>query len=422
MATQKLTALKVRHATEPGRYGDGDGLYLRVRENGSRAWLLRCKVPGGKTYDLGLGSVADVTLAEARAAAAAARRKVRAGVDPTASLAAPVEAEPARTFRDVAEAYVTAQEAGWKNPVHRAQWRSTLRTYAYPKLGDMPVSVITTMDVHAVLAPIWTTKTETADRLRGRIERVLASAKALGLRSGENPAAWKENLADLLPPASKLKKVEHHKSLPWERCPAFVALLMDRDGDGARALLLTILCALRTSETLDATWREFDLTTKTWTIPAERMKTERMHRVPLADAAMALLLATPEAARDPAAHVFHDGEPAMPLSNMTMAAVLKRMDVDDGTVHGFRSSFRTWAAESDGSYREDVAEACLAHATKNKVIAAYQRGELFELRKMMMANWARFLLPGGLPNAAVTRNAWDSRVDDPAAASPDQQA
>ncbi len=395
LATQKLTALKVRHATEPGRYGDGDGLYLRVRENGSRAWLLRCKAPGGKTYDLGLGSVVNVTLAEARAAAAAARGSIRAGVDPTAAPAVPPSiVEPPRTFRDVAEDYVTAQEAGWKNPVHRAQWRSTLNAYAYPRLGDMPVSAITTVDVHAVLAPIWTTKTETADRLRGRIERVLASAKALGLRSGENPAAWKENLADLLPPAGKLKKVEHHKSLPWERCPTFTALLIDRGGDGARALLLTILCALRTSETLDATWREFDLATRTWTIPAARMKTGKMHRVPLADPAMALLLATPDAARDPAAYVFHDGDPAMPLSNMTMAAVLKRMAVDDATVHGFRSSFRTWAAESDGSFREDVAEACLAHATKDKVIAAYQRGELFELRKAMMADWARFLLPG----------------------------
>ena len=394
MPTQKLTALKVRHATEPGRYGDGDGLYLNVRQNGSRAWLLRCKMPGGKVRDMGLGSVADVTLAEAREAAAKARGKVRMGVDPIAARnAPPPEDAPVRTFREIGEEFVKSQETAWKNPVHRAQWKSTLETYAYPTLGDMPVNAITTSHVLAVLQPIWTTKTETADRLRGRIERVLASAKALGLRSGENPAAWKENL---LPPAGKLKKVEHHASLPWDRCPAFVAFLTDRNGDGARALLLTILCALRTSETLGATWREFDLAARTWTIPAERMKTGKMHRIPLPDAAIALLLKTPEAARDPAAYVFHDGAPTIQLSNMTMAAVLKRMEVDDATVHGFRSSFRTWAAESNGSYREDVAEACLAHAIKNKVTAAYQRGELFELRKIMMADWAHFLLPEGL--------------------------
>lgn len=250
------------------------------------------------------------------------------------------------------------------------------------------------MDVHAILRPIWTTKTETASRLRGRIEHILASAKSLGLRSGENPAAWKENLASLLPPPNKVRRVEHHKSLHWKRCPDFVASLDDREGDGARALLLTILAAVRTSETLLARWCEFDLAQRSWTIPKERMKMERGHRVPLSDSAMALLQATSVEARMPSAYVFHDGNPSVPLSNGTMAAVLKRLGVNEATVHGFRFSFRTWAAESSGNYRQDIAEAALAHMTKDKTAAAYQRGELFDLRMAMMADWERFLFSG----------------------------
>ena len=398
MATHKLTTLKVRHATAAGRYGDGNGLYLNVRPNGSRAWLLRYKLPGGKTRDMGLGSVADVTLAEARELALKAREQIRTGTDPIVARNVPVtEAIVARTFREVAEEYVKSQEAGWKNPVHRAQWRSTLESYAYPTLGDMPIASITTVDVREVLQPIWTTKTETASRLRGRIERILASAKSLGLRSGENPAAWKENLANLLPPPNKVRKVQHHKSLFWKKCPAFVASLDGKEGDGARALILTILAAVRTSETLLARWCEFDLAERSWTIPEGRMKMERDHRVPLSDSAIALLEATSVSARLASNYVFHDGDPSVPLSNGTMAAVLKRLGVDEATVHGFRASFRTWAAESSGNYRQDIAEAALAHMTRDKTAAAYQRGELFDLRVAMMADWDRFLFPKG-PN------------------------
>ena len=401
MAVHKLTSLQVRHATAPGRHGDGNGLYLNVRPNGSRAWLLRYRLPGGKTRDMGLGSLADVTLAEARELASKAREKIRAGMDPLATRTVPVlEAATARTFREVAEEYVASQEAGWKNPVHRAQWRSTLKRYAYPSLGDRPVASITTVDVREVLQPIWTTKTETASRLRGRIERILASAKSLGLRSGENPAAWKENLATLLPPPNKVGKAQHHKSLPWKKCPEFVASLDGKEGDGTRALLLTILAAARTSETLLARWCEFDLTERSWTIPRDRMKMERGHRVPLGDSAMAILMAKPVAARVPSAYVFHDGDPQVPLSNATMAAVLKRLGVNDATVHGFRASFRTWAAESSGNYRQDIAEAALAHMTKDKTAAAYQRGELFDLRTSMMADWDHFLFPLGLQLAS----------------------
>lgn len=283
--------------------------------------------------------------------------------------------------------------------MHRAQWRSTLKRYAYPVIGDIPVGVIGTSDVRAILEPIWTTKTETASRLRGRIERVLASAKSLGLRSGENPAAWKENLANLLPPPSKVRRVKHHKSLPWKECPAFFATLTIKEGDGARALLLTILAAVRTSETLLARWSEFDLAAGTWTILEERTKMERTHRVPLADTAMALLEVTPADARHSSSYVFHDGDPAVPLSNMTMASVLKRLGVSEVTVHGFRSSLRTWAAESSGNYREDVAEAAFAHMTRDKVVAAHQRGGLFDLRTSMMADWDRFLFPNGFRTA-----------------------
>lgn len=204
----------------------------------------------------------------------------------------------------------------------------------------MPVNAITTVYMRAVLEPIWTTKTETADRLRGRIERILASVKALELRSGENPAAWKENLAELLRPAGRVKKAEHHKSLPWERCPAFFASLLSREGQGVRALVLTTLTAVRTTEPLGARWRELDLEKLTWTISAERMKGKKMYRVPLSNSVIALLEATPVSERDPAAYLFHDGNPTVRLSNMTMAAVLKRRGLDDATVHGFRFSFK----------------------------------------------------------------------------------
>lgn len=247
-----------------GRYGDDGGLYLNVRPNGSRAWLLRYTLPGGRTRDMGLGSLANVTLAEARDAAARARERIRAGVDPIqvrgeTAADATVAAMPAKTFRDLGKQYVRAQESGWKNPVHRAQWRSTLETYASPILGGIPIGAITTSDVLEVLAPIWIEKNETASRLRGRIERILAAAKALGLRFGDNPAAWKENLDALLAPAGKVKKKGHHKSLEWKRCPDFAVALEQQGGSGARALLLTMLTATRTSETPEATWKEFDL-------------------------------------------------------------------------------------------------------------------------------------------------------------------
>ena len=408
MPKEKLTAREVLNQKRPGRYGDGGGLYLNVRANGSRAWLFRYRLPGGRTRDMGLGSVDDVTLSKARDLASKARERIRAGEDPIeARTAAAIGEDPGKTFREVGDDYVRAQQVAWKNRVHRAQWASTLATYVYPVLGGIPVSRISTTDVLAVLTPIWTARPETASRVRGRIERILASAKALGLRSGENPAAWRGNLQALLAPSGRIKKAGHHKSLDWKLCPGFLTTLIKLDGSGARALLFTMLTAARTSETLGATWGEIDLEEKTWTVPGNRMKADKLHRVPLGPTAMAMLKATPPRARIAGNYIFHDHAPDRPLSNMTMSAVLRRLGVTNATVHGFRASFRTWAGESDGYQRDDIAEAALAHMPRGKTAAAYQRGDLLDLRAAMMASWDAYLLPNGYTDRSVQQASTD---------------
>jgi integrase len=295
----------------------------------------------------------------------------------------------------VAEEFIGRNEAGWRNAKHRQQWRNTLTTYVYPTLGELPVSAIDTGLVVEVLDPIWTDKPETASRVRGRIEAVLDAATVRGFRQGPNPAQWKGTLAHVLPARARVRKVAHHAALPFEDMPGFLASLRSRAGMAARALEFAALTAARTGEVLGARWGEIDLTTKVWTVPADRMKAGREHRVPLSDPVIDLLekvrplALTADGKADPAAPVFPGPRRALPMSNMTMLMLLRRMKRDDLTAHGFRSTFSDWAAERT-AYPREVVEMALAHAIGNKVEAAYRRGDLFEKRRNLMEAWATF--------------------------------
>jgi integrase len=398
-----LTAVKVKTAS-PGRYGDGNGLYLYVRSADARFWLFRYTPRGRKMREMGLGragaDLAAVSLSDARARAAELHKLVRAGIDPlvqreaaAVATAAAVQNAAVRsiTFRVAAERYLDAHADAWRNPKHRAQWRSTLDTYAHPHIGDLPTGEVGTEHVLAALEPIWRCKAETAARVRGRIESVLDYATARGWRGGENPARWRGHLANLLPARSKVAPVEHHAALPWAEMGAFIEALRNQAGVAARALELGILTAARTGEVLGARWGEIDMLTKVWTVPARRMKAAREHRVPLSAPALVIVgdmaKLRIDGSRD--AYVFPGVQPGRPLSIMAMAMVLRRMRRNDLTVHGFRSSFRDWTAEATG-YAREVAEAALAHALGDKVEAAYRRGDLFEKRRRLMEDWATF--------------------------------
>ncbi len=398
-----LNAVKVK-SLPPGTHGDGAGLYLQVA-GGSRAWLFRYK-RGGKTHWQGLGSFPAVSLAAAREAAAAARKTLAQGVDPIAArrpVAAVEAVQPARTFAEVAEAWLAAHEGSYRNPKHRAQVRTTLETHAIPKLGKMPVASISTGDVLAVLQPLWKVTPETASRLRGRIEGVLSYAKALGWREGQNAAAWKDNLDHLLPATGKVRRVEHHAALPWAQMPGFMKALRQRDGIGAMALQFTILTAARSGETRGATWGEIDLAGATWSIPGPRMKAGVPHRVPLSGAALAIL-ADMALLRDPKAGaealIFLGAKRGRPLSDMSLTAVLRRMGRGELTAHGFRSSFRDWAGEATDHPRE-LAEAALAHTLRDKVEAAYRRGDALDKRRRLMGEWAAFCASPAAETARV---------------------
>ena len=390
----KLSALKVRNLTVPGRYGDGGGLWLQVRSADRRSWVFRYKRQG-RPHWMGLGPLDDVTLAEARELAREARRALLKGDDPLDQRRAERAERAGVSFREVAELYIKSHETAWRNETHRAQWRSTLATYAFPAFGDRPAAEITVGDVMRVLEPIWREKAETASRLRGRIESVLDYATARGWRTGDNPARWRGHLANLLPARSKVARVEHHAALPWRAVGAFMADLRSQGGIGAAGLEFAILTAARTGEVIGARWGEVDLAEHVWTVPAERMKAHREHRVPLTDAALAVLRRMePGRPERGDGFVFPGARRGRPLSNMSLAAVLKRMGRADLTVHGFRSTFRDWAAEAT-DYAREVAEAALAHTLRDKVEAAYRRGDLFEKRRRLMEEWADFCGQGG---------------------------
>lgn len=387
----KLTAVKVRALTAPGRYGDGKGLWLQVRDADHRSWLFRYMLKG-KARQMGLGTLDAVTLAQAREAADEARKLIRQGIDPIEHRRASREARAAAnalTFRETAERYIAAHEASWRNAKHRQQWTNTLATYAYPLIGELPVAAIEVGHVMQVIEPLWRDKTETASRLRGRIEAVIDYATARGWRAGDNPARWRGHLESLLPPRSKVQRVEHHPALPWREMGAFMATLRDDAGIAARSLEFAILTAARTSEVIGARWAEFDLAEGTWTVPAERMKAGREHRVPLSAAALRVLEGMAPAQGVAGDFVFPGGRKGKPLSGMAMLMLLRRMERGDLTTHGFRSTFREWAAEAT-AYPREVAELALAHVNKDKVEAAYQRGDLFAKRRRLMEDWATF--------------------------------
>jgi len=397
MAIELLSARKVATESKAGLYGDGGGLYLKVTPSGTKSWVFRYW-SDGRRHALGLGPVHTVTLAEAREKARDQRRLRLDGHDPVNVKRAKaaerrVETAKTMTFEQCAKAYIGAHETGWKNAKHAAQWPATLETYAYPVFGNLPVAAIDTGLVMKAVEPIWATKPETASRVRGRIESVLDWAKAREYRQGENPARWKGHLDNLLPAPSKAKRAarrttgrgEHHAALPYGEMAGFMVALRQQEGVAARALEFAILTATRTSEVLGATWSEIDLQGRMWAIPGSRMKAGKEHRVPLSDAALALLAGLPRRGD----YVFPGAREGSPLSNMALLMTLRRMGRGELTAHGFRSTFSDWCAERT-AYPGEVREMALAHTVSDKVEAAYRRGDLFEKRRQLAEAWARF--------------------------------
>jgi integrase len=386
-----LSATKVKSLKKPGDYLDGRGLYLQVRNQSSKSWILKYSMQK-RAREMGLGSAFDFDLADARDMRDRYRKLVKLGVDPiehrkTETAERTAEKAKAVTFKDAATRYIAANRSGWKNIKHASQWEATLKAYAYPTIGALPVQAIDTALLMKVLEPIWSTKPETASRVRGRIESVIAAAKARGEFKGENPATWKGHLDKLLPKTSKVRSVENHAALPYADLPAFVIELHKREGIAASALEFLILTAARTGEVLGATWDELDLRKSVWTIPDERMKNGREHQVPLSAPAVAVLERMSKITNG-GNYVFFGQSSGRSLSNMALLVLLRRMERHDITSHGFRSTFRDWAA--DRGYQDAVAEAALAHTVPDAVVAAYRRTTFFELRKQMMDDWATF--------------------------------
>ena len=384
----RLSALKVKAARKPGRYADGDGLYLYVTAAGNRSWIFRYRDRvTGKLRDKGLGPERDVPLEKARGAAAACRESLRAGSDPIDAqrdqkLSLRLERARRVTFGQCVTRYIDAHAAGWRNAKHAAQWSATLDTHA-ATLKDVPIAEIDVGQVLACLEPIWSDKTETATRVRQRIEAVLDWATARQLRTGENPARWRGHLQKLLPAPAKVKRVEHRAALPYTDAPALMVELAKLETTASAALRLQVLTAARPGEATGARWDELDLDAGLWTVSGDRMKAGREHRVPLAPQVVQMLKALPRTAD----HVF-PGKPGKPI---TTAATLKLLKASYPhlSAHGFRSTFRDWAAERT-AYSSEVVEGALAHAIKDKTEAAYRRTDLLARRAKLMAEWARF--------------------------------
>lgn len=388
MAARTLHRLSARSVTTlkaTGRHADGGGLYLSISKDGARRWVFLFRWRGSPR-EMGLGGARDVTLAKARELATAARAAVKDGRDPI-SERDKVKAVGV-SFEDFAKEFIGIKKAGWKNAKHSSQWDNTLTRYVYPTIGKLAPADITTQHVTKILQPIWSKKTETASRVRGRLESILDAAKAKGLREGENPARWRGHLDQIFPKRSKVRKVKHHPALPFAELPAFIALLRKRNGEGALALRFLIHTAARTTEVIECKPEEFDLSVPAWSVPAERMKADRDHRVPLTDAAIQILEATGRLGTKRRV-MFTGDEPGEPISNNTMLALLERMGFGHVTVHGFRSTFRDWASETT-HFHGDVVEMALAHKIESDTEAAYRRGELFEKRKELMAAWSAY--------------------------------
>ncbi len=392
---KELSATDVRRLTKPGNYSVGGvhGLMLRVEPTGAKRWILRFTA-GGKRRDAGLGGYPTVTLAQARQEAREMRNHARRGTDPIhdrqAARDALRAAEAKRvTFDECAARYLEQTASAFKNPKHRKQWRTSLERYASPHIGGLAVDRIELAHILNTLRPIWEQIPETASRIRGRIEKVLDYAKASGHRSGENPAAWRGNLDAVLPAPSKIKRVQHHRALDWREAPVFVATLRQREGIAARALEFVILTAARSGEVRGATWDEIDFKARTWTVPAERMKADKAHTVPLTDDMLAVLKALPRIEGSP--YIFPAARGGA-LSDMALSAVMRRMEVN-ATPHGLRSTFRDWTSERT-SYAHEVAEQALAHTIPSPVERAYRRGSLLEKRRRLMSDWCAYLHNG----------------------------
>lgn len=401
-----LSAKQIEFA-KPGTHPDGHGLYLRVKDSGAKSWMYRYQITGIRKT-MGLGGLTDLSAPAARTKALEYGELVRRGVDPRDELERretvkaermALERAEKTTFRMVAEEYIAGHRAGWRNAKHGDQWTNTLKTYAFPVIGDKPVGDVTTEDVLRILQPIWTGKTETASRVRSRMELVLSYAKAKKLRQGENPALWRGHLDMLLPPPKRVKAVAHHPALDYRQIPLFMSALRAVSGSGARALEFAILTGCRSGEVRLATWGEINLETKLWIIPAHRMKAKKEHRVPLSRSAMRLLEELPRFKG--VDYVFPGSRDVKPLSDMTLSATIRRMNEGDAppwrepvsgnpvVPHGFRSTFRDWAGETT-SFPREVVEHALAHQLKDKAEAAYARGTQFEKRRMLMEAWARW--------------------------------
>ena len=421
---EELTALDVKRLAHPGgkrnvlfSVGGVTGLYLQITPKGGRSWVLRIKV-GSLRRDIGLGGFPTVTLSQARDKARDARDKIERGIDPVeerkATKAALIAAQRrGLTFVDAVDKALAAKLDAFKNPKHRQQWENTLATYVTPDLGKMLVQDITTQDVLRVLQPIWATKTETASRVRGRIEAVLSWATVAGHRTGDNPARWAGNLKELLPPPSKVANESNHPALTLDDAPRWFAALQAREGFGARALEFAALTATRSQEVRGALWSEIDLDKALWIIPAARMKMEKEHRVPLSARAVELLKALPKLEGN--SLVFPAARGGQ-LSDMTLSATMKRMhesDISKGGAgyldrvskrpavpHGLRSTFRDWVAEMT-TYPGDMAEVALAHKISNAVEASYRRGDMIEKRRRMMADWSDFMEGKAMSTAIV---------------------
>lgn len=386
----KLTTITVRQARRRGLYGDGGGLFLQVSAGGAQSWVFRWK-EAGRFRVMGLGPVHTVSLAEARDKAVACRKLRLDGIDPIAErrakrAAVQLDAAKAMTFRQCAEAYIDAHRIGWRQRTLDA-WERTLERHVYPAIGKLPVQSIDVGLVLKAVEPVWRDRPETADRVRGRIESVLDWAAARGYRRGDNPARWRGHLENLLPKSSQVRRVEHYAALPYAVLGAFMPELRAEHGAAARALEFAILTVGRTNEVIGARWDEINLADRLWTVPADRMKGKKEHRVPLSNRAMAILEQLRGDRRDE--FVFPGSKPGRPLSNMAMMMSLRRMGRGHLTVHGFRSTFRDWAAECT-AFPGEVAEMALAHAVGNKVEAAYRRGDLFQKRRQLAEHWAAF--------------------------------
>lgn len=373
-----LTALKVKNA-KPGRYGDGENLYLQVEPSLAKKWLLRFRLHG-KDREMGLGSASVVSLSEARERAATARRMIANGIDPIDDRR---KSGRVPTFGAFAEEVIAAREQGFRNPKHRQQWRNTLRTYAV-SIWDKPVNAVTTDHIQSILAPIWLTKAETASRVRGRLQKILDAAKSRGYREGDNPAGLKGNLDHLLPDQSTVVR-HHHAAMDYHKVPAFCRRLESVGGIAAIALRFCILTAARTEEVRGAVWSEINWDNKTWDRPAERMKTKQFHQVTLSEQALEIL--NHRRAGQINKYVFPGSKTDRPISSLETP--LDRLKVTDATVHGFRSSFRDWVGD-ETEYPSDLAELCLSHILGNKTERAYRRTAAVERRRQLMQDWADY--------------------------------